>query len=97
MAEFLASGLKAKIIVTQVDKLDDSYIGKDLSQELVNSFPADIDVCGENGEYHSLVYDGDIFQEKVEFSIPKVSKISYDFTLDTGENIMSYFWQAELE
>lgn len=97
VAEFLASGLKAKIIVTQVDKLEDSYIGKDLSQELVNSFPADIDVCGENGEYHSLVYDGDIFQEKVEFSIQKVSKISYDFTLDTGENITSYFWQAELE
>ncbi len=95
--EFLASGLKAKIIVAQVDKLDESYVGKDLSKEVVDSFPDKIDVCGENGEYHTLVYDGDIFQKEVEFSIPNVSKISYDFTLDTGEEITSYYWQAELE
>ena len=95
--EFLASGLKAKIIVAQVDKLDESFIGKDLSREVVDSFPDKIDVCGENGEYHTLVYDGDIFQNEIEFSIPKVSKISYDFTLDTGEEITSYYWQAELD
>src|SRR5690554_7267366 len=47
---FLNSGLKAKIITTQADKLDESYIGQDLTPELINNLPIDVDVCGENGE-----------------------------------------------
>ena len=51
---FLRSGIKSKIIVTQADLLDETYIGKELNQNLINSFPKNIDVCGENGEYHTL-------------------------------------------
>lgn len=94
--DFLQSGIKSKIIVTQTDILDETFIGKDLNADLVNSFSDTIDVCGENGEYHTLSYAGGLFKKEVEFSISESIKTSFDFTLDTGEKKTFEYWQAEL-
>ena len=94
--DFLRSGIQSKIIVTQADILDETYIGKDLDQNIINSFPKNIDVCGENGEYHTLSYAGGLFKKEVEFSISETIKTSFDFTLDTGEQKTFEYWQAEI-
>lgn len=95
--DFISSGIKSKIIVTQADLLDDTYIGKDLDQNLIDSFPENIDVCGENGEYHTLCYAGGLFKKEVKFSISDTIKTSFDFTLDTGEQKTFEYWQAEFK
>lgn len=95
--EFLRSGIKSKIIVTQADLLDETYIGKDLDQNLINSFPNNIDVCGENGEYHTLSYAGALFKKEVKFSFTETIKTSFNFTLDTGEQKTLEYWQAKFE
>lgn len=94
MREFLKSGIKSRIIVTQADKLTSAYIGKDLNAALVNSFPADVDPCGENGEYHTLAYDGPFFRSPLEFHINETTTISYDILLDSGEIKRFNYWQA---
>ncbi len=94
MAEFLRSGIKSTIIVTQADKLDRSFIGKDLSEELISGFPPEVDICGENGEYHTFSYEGALFQKKIDFSIRKVEKQSYALRLDSGEMMTVDYWQA---
>lgn len=96
MHEFLLSGIKTKIIVTDASKLDSNYIGKIIDEAFVKSYPDGLDICGENGEYHSLAYDGPLFKEKVDFEISGITKISHDFKLDTGETKTFYYWQAEL-
>ena len=93
---FLNSGLKAKIITTQADKLGKSYIGQDLTFELIESLPKGIDICGENGEYHTFVYAGNIFKKEVDFEIEKSYKLSFDIKLDTGEVKTCEYWQAKL-
>ena len=94
--EFLNSGIKSKIIVTQADKLDRSFIGKDLDRSTLNLFPDDVDVCGENGEYHTLSYSGGPFKNPVDFSILSIVKEAYNIKLDDG-NINTYeYWQAEI-
>lgn len=92
--DFLASGLKTKLIVTQADKLSAPYIGKNLDAELIASFPENVDLCGENGEYHTLAYDGDIFRNAVEFQIIETTMISHDILLDSGETKRFDYWQA---
>ncbi|SFB76947.1 Dph6-related ATP pyrophosphatase [Kaistella jeonii] len=94
--DFLSSGIKSKIIVTQADLLDETYIGKDLDANVIKLFPKGIDLCGENGEYHTLSYAGGLFNKEVAFSIPETLKTSFDFTLDTGEKKTFEYWQAEL-
>lgn len=96
MSDFLSSGIKTKIIVTQADKLPKDYIGKNITKTLIETFPEEIDICGENGEYHTLAYDGILFQWPIEFSISEITLISYDIVLDTGENKRYDYWQAEL-
>lgn len=61
--EFLDLGFKAKIVVVNTTMLDISFLGKDLSYSLMREIEeAGADVCGENGEYHTVVYDGPIFK-----------------------------------
>ncbi|QDP84290.1 adenine nucleotide alpha hydrolase [Chryseobacterium sp. SNU WT5] len=96
MEDLLRSGIKTKIIITQADKLDSSFIGKDLDADLVRLFPSDIDICGEEGEYHTLAYEGGPFKKKVEFLISEANKISHEFKLDDGELKTFEYWQAEV-
>ncbi|MCO6496688.1 MAG: adenine nucleotide alpha hydrolase [Chitinophagaceae bacterium] len=94
--DFLESGIKTKIIVTQADKLDRSFIGKEINSDFLNSLPQDIDLCGENGEYHTFSYDGKPFQTKIDFEIAKINKVTYEFKIDTGEMKSYDYWQAEI-
>lgn len=94
--DFLQSGIQAKVIVTQADILNETYIGRNLDANLVRSFPDNIDVCGENGEYHTLSYAGGLFKKEVQFSISETIKTSFEFKLDTGETKTFEYWQADL-
>lgn len=65
--EFLDLGFKAKIVVVNTTMLDTKFLGQDLSYSLMKEIEeAGADVCGENGEYHTVVYDGPIFKHAVE-------------------------------
>lgn len=95
IAEFLESGIKTRIIVTQEDKLDKSYIGKTLNHSLISQLPKDIDVCGEQGEYHTLAFDGPLFQYPINFSIAKVYDTAYEFKLEDGTIQNCVYWSAD--
>ena len=53
-----------KAIITSIDlkKLDRSFIGRNYDWLLISDLPAYVDPCGENGEFHTFVYDGPIFR-----------------------------------
>ena len=62
IAESLAAGFKSMIKIVQKAFLDGSFLGKTLTAELVEKIKSTgADACGENGEYHTIVYDGPIF------------------------------------
>jgi uncharacterized protein (TIGR00290 family) len=63
---FIDLGFKA--IVTCVDGkvLRGEYVGREYDRQFLTDLPPGVDPCGENGEFHTFVYDGPIFQEKVE-------------------------------
>lgn len=96
IADFIKSGIQSKIIVTQADKLGKTFVGQDLDENTINSFPNGIDICGENGEYHTFSYAGSLFKKKIDFSISQIHKISYDINLENGETKTFEYWQAEI-
>jgi uncharacterized protein (TIGR00290 family) len=54
--EFLASGTRARIVTVRSSKLEESFLGRDLAEDLLNEFVVrSVDPCGENGEYHTVV------------------------------------------
>ena len=65
--EFLDLGFKTMIVVINENYMDKKYLGKILDNRLVNEFEEiGIDPNGENGEYHSVVLDGPIFNYSIE-------------------------------
>ena len=59
--ELIASGVKAKVTCIDLAKLDASYAGREYDRDFLNRLPAGIDPCGENGEFHTFVYDAPVF------------------------------------
>jgi uncharacterized protein (TIGR00290 family) len=58
-------GVRSRIVCLDPRKLSASFAGRDLNQELVDEFPPGIDPCGENGEFHTFVYDGPMFAHAI--------------------------------
>lgn len=70
LQEFIAAGFSAIIVSTQANLLGKEWVGRMINQSFIDDIqklPA-IDPCGENGEYHSLVLDGPIFQKRLEIT-----------------------------
>jgi len=62
---FVALGFRSVIVCVDPRKLDPSYAGRELDAAFLRHLPPGVDPCGENGEFHSFVYDGPIFQQPV--------------------------------
>jgi uncharacterized protein (TIGR00290 family) len=67
MTEFLKLGFKAIVVCVNEYYLDKSFCGRIIDKSFVDDLPANVDVCGENGEYHSFVFDGPIFAHPVPY------------------------------
>ncbi len=80
--EFIDSGFKAVIkTVTKTHGVSPGFLNQTLSTDIVTQFEIlGIDVCGENGEYHTFVYDGPIFTKPVEFDITGMHESQYGYT-----------------
>ncbi|MGI6174867.1 MAG: ATP-binding protein [Christensenellales bacterium] len=62
LTECLASGFRPMIKTIQSDILPEAYLGQTLTLQLARQIErAGADICGENGEYHTFVYDGPTF------------------------------------
>ena len=59
--EFINIGFKGRICCIAAKNLSEDFCGRDINKELLEDLPDSVDPCGENGEYHSFVYDGPIF------------------------------------
>jgi len=63
--KFINLGFKA--IITSIDSnvLGKDFVGREFDERFLSDLPENVDPCGENGEFHSFVYDGPIFRQKV--------------------------------
>ena len=66
--EFIDSGFSTMITIVDTTRMPVEFLGQTLSREVVDAIEkTGADICGENGEYHTFVYDGPLFSSKVEF------------------------------
>lgn len=68
MQEFLQAGFKAIIVCVNEQYLPQSFCGRLIDESFVRDLPEGVDVCGENGEYHSFVFDGPVFKQPVAYT-----------------------------
>src|ERR1041385_2416954 len=63
--EMINAGLRAKLICVDPKQLSSTFICRDFDEALLQELPADVDPCGENGEFHSFVYAGPMFNHSI--------------------------------
>lgn len=82
LKEFIKLNFKAKIVSVNAKVLPKTFVGKDIDEELVENIKKyKVCPCGENGEYHTFVYDGPIFKKRIKI-------------LDTEVVYKETFWSA---
>ena len=65
--EVLDAGFRARVVCVDSRYLGDDFCGREYDAAFLRDLPPGVDACGENGEFHTLVYDGPIFSRPVPF------------------------------
>lgn len=92
--EFIELGFKAITVSVNAKLLDKSFVGRTIDHDFIKDLPQEVDVCGENGEFHTFVYDGPIFRHPVNFKIGEKVLKHYDTEKDSMWN--TAFWYCDL-
>jgi uncharacterized protein (TIGR00290 family) len=63
--DLIAAGVRAKLTCVDPAQVDRSFAGRDYDRALLDALPPGVDPCGENGEFHTFVYDAPVFSRPV--------------------------------
>jgi uncharacterized protein (TIGR00290 family) len=67
LADFINAGFEAIIVSAKAELIDEGWVGRRVDRDFMEYLKAkNIDVCGENGEYHTLVVNGPLFKRRIE-------------------------------
>jgi uncharacterized protein (TIGR00290 family) len=79
--DMIASGLVAHIACLDPKRIDRRFAGRRFDASLLDELPSDIDPCGENGEFHTAVIAGPMFNNPIDVSIGEtVEREGFVFT-----------------
>ncbi len=70
--EMIHAGVKAKVTCVDPAKLDRSFAGREFDSTFVDSLPPLADSCGENGEFHTFVYNSPVFSRPIPIQVGDV-------------------------
>ena len=103
--QFLDAGFKTIVVCVNDLFLDKSFCGRIVDEQFLDDLPPGVDPCGENGEFHTFVFDGPIFKHALPFSTgeivykeyaaPKTDADSCAKTVDDS-NSQYGFWFCDL-
>lgn len=64
--EMVASGVEAIITCIDTEQIDRRFLGRRYDRHLLEELPDSVDPCGENGEFHTFVWDGPMFRRPLD-------------------------------
>lgn len=88
--EFLAAGFKAVVVCVNGDYLGAEFCGREFDAAFLADLPEGVDACGENGEFHTFVYDGPAFSRPVAFE--RTAVLAYQSPPELGT--ATYYFQS---
>lgn len=72
--DMIESGLRARVTCVDPKQLDRSFAGRDFDLEFLADLPDGVDPCGENGEFHSFVYAGPMFERQISIRTGQITE-----------------------
>ncbi|MBI1783385.1 MAG: diphthine--ammonia ligase [Sphingobacteriales bacterium] len=75
--ELLRLGYKTILVCVNEKQLNENFAGRVIDQSFIDDLPATVDPCGENGEFHTFVFEGPIFTQPISFTKGEVVRRNY--------------------
>ena len=72
--EVLQLGFKAKVVCVAQKWLGKSFCGRDFNRAFIEELPAGVDPCGEDGEFHTFVFDGPGFASPLGVEVEEINE-----------------------
>jgi uncharacterized protein (TIGR00290 family) len=101
--EFIDLGFKTILVCTKAEVLPYEFAGRIIDRDFLKDLPSNVDACGENGEFHSFVFDGPIFKKPVDIKIGEKVFREYKTPKDQSDNCFTTrptssmgFWFCDL-
>ncbi|WNJ19017.1 diphthine--ammonia ligase [Pontibacter sp. G13] len=94
MQSFIDQGFRGYTSCVSAKKLGELFVGRELDAEFVHDLPEGVDPCGENGEFHSFVFDGPIYSKPIPVSVGE--KILRTYQPQDDSQVEAGFWYADL-
>tara|TARA_R110000868_G_scaffold355512_2_gene617034 strand:- start:412 stop:1140 length:729 start_codon:yes stop_codon:yes gene_type:complete len=94
---FIKEKFKSIICASDANKFPFVVAGRYFSNQLLSRIPDSVDPCGENGEFHSYVYNGPIFNHPIKIKKTGVVEKSYEYKDSDGKVQKSYFHFCNLQ
>lgn len=70
--DMLAAGMRARLATVDLAKLEPSFVGRIYDVGLLADLPGGVDPCGENGEFHTFVTDGPMFERPINVEVGEI-------------------------
>lgn len=86
LKEFIDLDFKAITVCTSAKLMGKEYVGKVIDKDFIKDLPKNVDVCGENGEFHTFCFDGPIFKNPVSFKIGEKVLKNYRLRKNDDDN-----------
>ncbi len=84
--EFIGLGFKTIVVCVNEKCLDKSFCGRIIDENFIKDLPHNVDVCGENGEFHTFAFDGPLFKNPVTFSKGEIVYRKYAAPKEQNDN-----------
>ncbi len=92
--EFLREGFRSVVICVNEKFLPKEFCGRVFDEQFVKDLPEGVDACGENGEFHTFVFDGKLFREPVNYKIEEIYRHAPVFP--SGDTASFYYAKLTL-
>ncbi len=93
---FIDAGFRSVVVCVNGNLLDSSFAGRVFDRAFLADLPSGVDPCGENGEFHSFVFDGPTFQYPLQWNMGDVVEKRYPGTEQYPEGSLYYFRDIRL-
>ena len=96
LAEFWDLGFKTLVVSVNGNQLDASFCGRILDRDFVKELPKNVDPCGENGEFHTFVFEAPYFSKPIDFQLGETVEKIYNYKNSAGRDLTSTYYFTDL-
>ncbi len=96
LEEFWDLGFQTVVVSVNGNYLNKSFCGRVLDRDFVKDLPKNVDPCGENGEFHTFVFQAPYFKENITYTLGETVDKTYQFKDANLNELVSTYYFTDL-